>query len=185
MITYFLTLPHCFEEKTDYRTLSRVLTDIAYADNIFLVDFQGAKWKTYVVRNYLEKYTNQMEKRKVVDLLNLVTKKILKNATSIKIATEDSWILAGKEFSKKNNLGAVLSKKDYYDICKQSHESKCIDITEIDLDPATTIKWKQFEEKEKTIYRSESDYEDTLHSNMVFPSKAPRVYNKIVTFIKE
>ncbi len=163
MITYLLTLPYCFEEKTDYRSLSRVLTDIAHADNLFIVDFQGAKWKTYIVKNYLEKYSNQIEKRKVDDLLNLVSKKILKNGTSIKINSEETWLQAGKEFSEKKELGKVLLKEENIVDCKHFFDNnECLDIEQIDIDPKVTQQWKELEEKEKRIYKSEEEYENAL-----------------------
>ena len=62
----------------------------------------------------MEQYTNSLEKKRVEDLLNLVSKKILKNTSTIKMNNEESWMLAAQEFSEKRNLSAILFKKDYY-----------------------------------------------------------------------
>ena len=174
MITYVLALPHCLEEGTDHRTLSRILTDIAYSDNIFLVDFQGSKWKSFIVKNFIEKYTDQKTKKKVIDLLSLVSnrKKILKNPNKIKIENDEDWIMAGKEFSNHKNLGAVFSKNTFYTKCNTEFSNICIDILQVDDDPVVTQRWKELDNKEIRLYQSEIDYIRTLkevfiHSNKI------------------
>ena len=54
MITEVMIHPKCFDKSTEISDLSRVIYDIKFSKNIFIIGFQGDDIKKYIVQNYID-----------------------------------------------------------------------------------------------------------------------------------
>lgn len=161
MITEVMIHPKCFDKSTEISDLSRVIYDIKFSKNIFIIGFQGNDIKKYIVQNYIEKIPDQNVKKRVIDLLNIISKRILKRPFNGKILDDMSYCTSAIKVYEDLAYELILSKeedRELFNEIKDVFES----INNISIEPEKIERWKKLEGNAVYLLKREKDYENLL-----------------------